>query len=205
MINTVVFDLGNVLIGFDWEKTYREIFGFEGEKFERIANATTRHNDWNLHDKGDFTEEEMLDRFISNDPQDEEDIRHIFQDLSIIVNTYDYASDWIKSLQRAGYKVYILSNYSEKSFNQALEKGKLSFVKEADGAVISYQEKLIKPDPAIYKVLFERYDVVPENAVFIDDRADNIQAAIDCGMKGIVFKTKEQVIADLAEMGVKFL
>lgn len=202
MINTVVFDLGNVLIGFEWEKAFKEILGFEGEKFERIANATTRHNDWNLHDKGDYTEEEMLAKFISNDPEDEEDIRRMYDDLSILVNPYDYALDWIERLKKAGYKVYILSNYSEKSYGQASEK--LSFVKAADGAVISYQEKLIKPDPAFYQVLFDRYSVKPDEAVFIDDRADNIQAAIDCGMNGIVFKTKEQVIEDLKKLGVEF-
>jgi len=202
MIDTVVFDLGNVLIGFEWEKAFREILGFEGDKFERIANATTRNNDWNLHDKGDISDEEMLARFIANDPEDEEDIRRMYDDLSILVSPYDYALDWIKRLKVAGYRVYILSNYSRKSYAQASEK--LSFVKEADGAVISYQEKLIKPDPAIYRVLFDRYSVTPENAVFIDDRKDNIQAAIDCGMHGIVFDTKQQVIDDLRLLGVEF-
>lgn len=202
MIDTVVFDLGNVLIGFDWEDAYRNILGFEGEKFERIANATTRHEDWNLHDKGDFTEEEMLNRFISNDPEDEADIRRMYEDLSILVNPYDYADAWIDGLHEAGYKVYILSNYSEKSFKQASEK--LAFVKRADGAVISYQEKLIKPDPAFYQVLFDRYGVIPENAVFIDDREDNIQAAIGCGMNGIVYRTKAQVLKELSDLGVQF-
>ena len=202
MIDTVVFDLGNVLIGFEWEKAFRDILGFSGDKFERIANATTRNNDWNLHDKGDLSDEEMLNRFIANDPEDEEDIRRMFEDLSILVNPYDYAADWIKRLKKAGYRVYILSNYSRKSYSQASEK--LSFVKEADGAVISYQEQLIKPDHAIYKVLFDRYSVTPQNAVFIDDRRDNIQAAIDCGMNGIVFETKQQVVTDLKALGVEF-
>ena len=204
MIDTVVFDIGNVLVAFDWESAFRNVLGFEGEQFERIANATTRNNDWNLHDKGDLTDEEMLNRFISNDPQDEAEIRRMYEDLTILVEPYDYAISWVRGLKAAGYKVYILSNYSERSFRQAMEIGKLDVVKEADGRVISYEEKLIKPDPAIYKVLFERYSILPESSVFIDDREDNIKSAIECGMHGIVFKTKDQVLKDLKTLGVEF-
>ena len=203
-INTVVFDLGNVLVKFGWEEAFHEYFGWYGETFERVANATTRHEDWNRHDKGDLSEEEMLKRFISNDPSVEKEIRELYNHLDVLVTPLDYAHDWVSGLKKAGYKVYILSNYSRKTFNLGIKNGKLSIVTEADGAVISYQEQLIKPDPAIYECLFDRYDITPSEAVFIDDRADNVATGIRCGMHGIIFKTKEQVLKELGELGVKF-
>lgn len=204
MIKSVVFDLGNVLVDFGWEKAFHDFFNWHGETFEKVANATTRHEDWNRHDKGDLSDDDMLKRFISNDPSVEEEIRYLYDHLEVLITPRDYAINWVKGLQKAGYKVYILSNYSRKSFKLGLDNGNLSVVSEADGAVISYQEQLIKPDPAIYECLFDRFNLVPSETVFIDDREDNIEAAIECGMKGIVFRTKEQVLSDLEKMGVTF-
>lgn len=204
MINTVVFDLGNVLVDFCWERAFHEYFGWDGELFERIANATTRHEDWNLHDKGDLTDEDMLARFISNEPELKDEITNLFNHLETVVQPFDYAIDWVRGLKAASYKVYILSNYSRKAFKLGLEDGRLAVVQEADGAVISYQEQLIKPGHEIFKVLFDRYNITPSESVFIDDREDNIRAAIECGMKGIVCKGKDQVLDELKKLGVEF-
>lgn len=204
MINTVVFDLGNVLVDFCWEKAFHEYFGWNGEVFEKVANATTRHEDWNLHDKGDLSDEDMLARFISNDPSVADEITSLFNHLETVVQPFDYAVSWVRGLKAAGYKVYILSNYSRKAFKLGMDDGRLEVVSEADGAVISYQEQLIKPGYEIFKVLFDRYNITPAEAVFIDDREDNIQAAIECGMNGIVCKGKEQTLNELKKMGVEF-
>lgn len=204
MIDTVVFDLGNVLVDFCWEKAFHEVLGLEGEKFERVANATTRCDDWNLHDKGTVSDDEMLRKFISNDPGVEAEIRTLYDDLSILIEKRDYANDWIERLHRAGYKVFILSNFARKSYRQCVTLGKMDFVNMADGAVISYEEQQIKPEHDIYHTLLNRYSITAENAVFIDDRTDNVESAVQCGMNGIVFKTKEQVISDLADLGVVF-
>lgn len=204
MIKAVVFDLGNVLVDFCWERAFHEYFGWEGETYEKVANATTRHEDWNRHDKGDLSDDEMLKRFISNDPSMESQIRELYDHLDVLIRPFDYAFDWVRGLRKAGYKVYILSNYSRKSFKLGIDNGNLAIVKEADGAVISYQEQLIKPGREIYECLLNRFDLAPEGTVFIDDRKDNIDAAIGCGMKGIVFKTKEQVLDDLKKLGVEF-
>lgn len=197
MIDTIVFDVGNVLVDFCWEKCFHA-FGYEGETFEKLANATVRDNVWDLHDKGDYADDEILDMMIKNDPSMEKEIRNIYDHLYMMIEPRAYAKDWILNLQKAGYKVYILSNYSRRCFEQC--KTQLDAVKLADGMIFSFQEKLIKPDSAIYKVLLERYGIDPSNSVFIDDREDNIMTARSLGMNGIVFKSKEQVEADLTAL-----
>ena len=71
-----------------------------------------------------------------------------------------------------------------------------------DGGILSYQEKLIKPDPAIYTLLLERYGLVAEESVFLDDTLANVEAARKLGIHGIWFQTKEQAEEELKRLGV---
>jgi putative hydrolase of the HAD superfamily len=71
-----------------------------------------------------------------------------------------------------------------------------------DGGILSYHEFVTKPNPRIYQLLIEKYQLVPEECVFLDDMPCNIEAAKACGLGGIVFETKEQVERDLAVLGV---
>lgn len=189
MIDTIIFDYGNVLIDFCWEKCFRETLGYSGETFEKLANATTRSNVWNLCDKGEKSEDEILDMFIENDPSMENEIRRMWDHIPDMLEPFGYAIDWVRSLKSRGYKVYMLSNFSHKAYVEA--KDKLMVLDELDGAVLSFQEKLIKPYPEIYKLILSRYNITPENAVFIDDKAENVEAARALGIHGIVFKGKE--------------
>lgn len=189
MIDTVIFDLGNVLIDFCWEKCFRDVLGLSGEQFEKLANATTRADTWNKHDKGEMSADEILNEFIQNDPSMENEIRIMWEHLPDMLDPFDYSIPWVRDLKKRGYKVYILSNFSRKAYEDASEK--MDVVKEADGAILSFQEKLIKPDHSIYELLLSRYNINPENAIFFDDREDNIIAARECGIKGVVFTGKD--------------
>ena len=71
---------------------------------------------------------------------------------------------------------------------------------EIDGAILSYQEKMIKPDRCIYELLCDRFQIVPETAVFLDDTLRNIEAAKEFGLQGIHFRTYEQAKAELEAM-----
>ena len=73
-IDTVIFDIGNVLIHFAWED-YLHDLGYEGAMFDRVADAVFRSDDWDKGDSGLYTTQEWLDSFIENDPEIEEDIR----------------------------------------------------------------------------------------------------------------------------------
>ncbi len=200
-ITTIIFDLGNVLVDFCWEKHFHS-FGFSSEVFDRLAKATVMDSSWNLFDKGVLQEDELLQIFIANDPGIEKEIRMMFQNISGTIEPYTYAEDWIRELQKAGYRVLILSNYSEKSYRECGEK--LSFVNIADGAVISYREKMVKPDLEIYQLLLDRYHLTPQECVFLDDKQENIEGAKKAGMNGIVFTTRENAIKELEKLGVRY-
>ena len=76
----------------------------------------------------------------------------------------------------------------------------MSFLSFTDGGILSYKDKVIKPDPAIYRLLIERYDLVPENCVFIDDTQKNLDAAEKIGIKTILFTEIGQVRWQLDEI-----
>lgn len=198
MINTVIFDIGMVLVYFRWREMYADL-GFEGERFEKIANATVHNPWWNEFDKGLMTTEEVIERFAESAPEYKKEIAEIYEHMDEIVELYDYAIPWIRDLKAKGYKVYILSNWSKPAYDANLDTN-LKFLSEVDGALMSFREGIIKPDRQIYKLICSRFDIDPKKAVFLDDNAANVQGARDFGLNAIHFKTYEQAKAELEEM-----
>ena len=202
MIDTVIFDMGMVLVDFRWEALFHEM-GIEGERFEKLADATVRDPVWNEFDRGIWTDQMMLDAFIKRAPELEPEIRDIFYNrFPDILRKFDYSDEWLDSIKRAGYRIYILSNFSKKGIREGAKE--LDYMKKADGIVISYEVKMIKPDPGIYKYLLEKYEIDPAKAVFIDDNADNIEAAGKLGINTILFKGKKEADEQLAALGVVY-
>lgn len=199
MISSIVFDIGNVLASFRWKDLFGEL-GFSGEAFERIAAATVLHPTmWNEFDRSLMSDEEIIDRCIKRAPEYEREIRMLFATTAGLVEEYSYSYEWIKSLKEQGYKVYLLSNYGKTSFEAARDKGRLSFLPLVDGGVISYEVKLVKPEPGIYQALLDKYKLKAEECVFLDDRAENIAAAEALGFYGIVVESYEQAKEKLDE------
>jgi len=197
MIHSVIFDIGMVLVNFCWQDMLKEL-GFEGETFEKVADATMRNPLWQDFDRGTWPTDELIRRFVSNAPEYKNEIETVFQNMDKIVTLYDYSMDWIRQLKADGYQVYILSNIPERVHLDNLED-KLRFLKEVDGAVLSYQEKLLKPERRIYEVLCERYGITPEQAVFFDDKLENVEAAREFGLNAIQFHDYEQGITEFKQ------
>jgi 2-haloacid dehalogenase len=103
-------------------------------------------------------------------------------------------------LQKAGYATYGLSNWSAETF--PLTKKAHPFFNSLTGIVISGEEKVRKPDPKIYRILLERYGLLPQESVFIDDRQENLDEAKRLGIHGILFQTAQQVREDLKSLNV---
>ena len=200
MIKTVIFDIGNVLVHFRWRELYVEL-GYTGEKFERIADATVRNPWWEEFDKGLMTTEEVIDRFAERAPEYRTEISEIYEpkNLGELVRLYDYAIPWIQELKADGYRVYILSNWSKPAYDANLDTN-LRFLSEVDGALMSFQEGIIKPDRKIYELICSRYDIDPKEAVFLDDNAANIEGARAFGLNAIHFKNYEQANRELDAM-----
>lgn len=197
MIKNIVFDIGNVLVDFRWRE-YIKSFGVTDEEFDRIVAATVYSSAWSEFDRGILSEEEVLESFYAADPDMKELIYKIFSKINGLLTQFDYAKDWIRDLQKRGFKVYCLSNMSYKAVDECAEA--LDFIPLLDGSILSCDVKLCKPEREIYELLFKKYDLVPGECLFIDDLEKNINAAIACGMKGHVFKDKADADAAIDEI-----
>lgn len=200
MITTIIFDIGNVLADFTWREHY-ERFGFDGDMIERLADATVRCPLWNEYDRGVMTYEELFQGFVDNDPEIEPQLREVFADVSTMVIRNDYAIPWIHALQDKGYRCLYLSNFSERAHKECAAA--LDFIPHMDGGILSYQEKIIKPMPEIYQLLIDRYGLVPQECVFLDDTQKNLEAAEKFGIHTIHFENQGQAIEALRKLGVE--
>lgn len=200
MIENIIFDVGNVLVDFDWQ-TYLKGFGFPQEKYEKIADAVFRSRVWNERDRGLYDEEEYIRQFIAAAPEYAEDIREIMRRSPETIHNFDYSETWVKYLKKQGYHLYILSNYSRYMLDYTIEK-EMPFLRYMDGAVFSCEVKEMKPEQAIYRKLLEMYHLDPDRSVFLDDRPENCRGAEAAGIHAIQFKSFKQAAAELEKMGV---
>ncbi|MBR3331618.1 MAG: HAD-IA family hydrolase [Mogibacterium sp.] len=193
MIRNIVFDIGNVLIGFDAMDYLVSLFG--REKAMRIAEAVFGSGYWQELDIARLSEEEILELFYSGAPDLRAEIKESFDRIGECVRKLDWPVPLVDSLKEKGYGVYFLSNMSEhvKASNTAA----FDFVSRMDGGIWSCDVHEIKPDAGIYGKLFEKYGLVPEECLFIDDHKENIDVGKKLGMKGIVFRDHDQLMADL--------
>lgn len=199
MITTIIFDIGNVLADFVWEEHYRS-FGYDEETLLRIAKATVKNPAWNEYDRGILTDEEVMQKFIESDPELEDILRKVLKSKKTMVRRNDYAIPWIQELRSRGYRCLYLSNFSKAAETDCAEA--LDFIPYMDGGIISYREKVIKPMPEIYQLLIDRYELVPEQCVFLDDTKRNLEAAEKFGIHTIHFRNKEQAVKELQKLGV---
>lgn len=200
MIDTVIFDIGNVLADFCWRE-FLERMGYEEQTREGLSKALFLSKNWAENDRGVISHEEMLKRFIAEAPQYETEILECFERIEGVVEPYSYSMEWIRALKAKGFRVYALSNYPEKLY-EVTRRTKLRFLDEMDGAVISYQVKLVKPDLEIYNYLLEKFQIDPKKAVFIDDVEANIDGARKAGLSAILFTDRETVLEKMEELGI---
>jgi len=196
MIRNIVFDIGNVLVDFCWREHIAGL-GFDQNMVERLGKAMMLNPVWNEVDRGVWSNEELLQGFIDNDPEMEAEIRTVFGDLSTIVREKSESGAWIRSLKEKGYRVYYLSNFSARVKREAADQ--LTFLQEMDGGIMSYEVRLIKPDAAIYRALFERYGLKPQESVFLDDSPANVEASRAIGMESILVKSQKQAMEELED------
>lgn len=184
MVNTVVFDIGNVLAPFNWQEVFADIF--DAETAEIVGRATVLDLElWNELDRGHMTDEELFSRFYDNAPGYKSHIDFGIWEIYRRMRPYPYAAEWVKSLKEKGLKVYLLSNFGKTPFEMAKEH--YGFMEHVDGGIISYEIKDLKPNPSIFMSLCSKYGFSPENAVFIDDNAANVEAAGKLGFKTVLF------------------
>lgn len=190
----VIFDIGKVLIDFDFEQYMHSIF--DKDTADAVIAATWHSPVWSELDKGVMSDEQVLCRFIENAPGHEREIRRMFALLGNIPVMKDSTVPMIQSLKAKGYGVYYLSNYFEYLMHTA--PWVLDFIRYTDGGIFSCHVKITKPDKRIYELLCGKFSLSPAECIFIDDTERNVRAAEGCGMKGIHYTG--QTSAELTEM-----
>lgn len=190
MIRNMVFDIGNVLMGFRWKEYMRSLFG-ENEALIQTINQGIWHNGcWAAMDKGEMDGAATLRSAVAFAPQYEKEIKLTLDRVALAFHKFGYAVPWLKELKRMGLNVYYLSNYS--AFSIAANPDVLDFIPYMDGGVFSFEVKAVKPDPEIYRCLCDKYDLKPEECLFTDDVPANVKGAQACGFQGIVFEGYEK-------------
>lgn len=200
MIDTFIFDIGNVLLDFDYMKQYRRLF--DEETAQAIADATVRSRNWIELDRGVLSYEQVLERIICNAPHLETQIRLAVRELYERVEPFDYAEVLLRELKAKGYKIYILSNYGEKPF--ADSRARMSFLDWADGQLISYEIRATKPERIVYETLCRRFGICPQQAVFLDDSAKNIAGAAEFGLHTVLFQSREGAMEQLKQLPLAY-
>ena len=110
------------------------------------------------------------------------------------VKRYD-VWDKVHTLKQAGYKIYLLSNYSKDLFEKHTKDA--VFLNDIDGMVVSYQIHKIKPDPDIYRYLLQKYSLKAEECIFFDDRNDNTVAAQKLGIQAVTVESKDVLMKNI--------
>ncbi len=199
-INTVIFDLGGVLIDWNPRHLYRKIFNTEEEITWFLDNICT--GEWNDQQDAGRSFEEATQELVDKFPDHEEAIRAWYSRWQeTIQGPLNGTVEILKSIKDSGkYKLYALTNWSAETFPWALDN--FEFLKWFDGIVVSGVEKTRKPFPEFYQILFDRYNINPSEAIFIDDNIKNVEGSKNIGLPVIHFQSAEQLKEELEKLGV---
>lgn len=196
-MKNIIFDFGNVLITFDQEKIISQFTSEEKEK-EFIRKEIINSPEWvgyGLIDSGYITEDDAIN--LINDRSNNKYKDLVYQFLKNY-NKYMYIQqeiiDKIKDLKNKGYKIYMLSNTNHYMYEKYIKDIEYLF----DGIVLSYKIHAVKPNNYIYEYIIKKYNLTPEETLFIDDNEKNIFKANEFGIQGR--KVKQDSIEDIMQI-----
>ena len=198
-IDTVIFDLGGVLIDWNPEYVFRQVFEEEEEMryfFEEVCTS-----EWNLQQDAGRPLKEATEEKVREFPEYEAAIRAYYGRWENMLG--GAIQETVRILEqihaRGAHRLYALTNWSHETFPVAQER--FGFLQLFEGIVVSGQEKLAKPDHKIYHTLLNRYQARADASVFIDDNAHNVEAAKEVGLQAIHFQGAEPLKEELMGLG----
>ncbi len=194
-INTIIFDLGGVLIDWNPRYVYRTIFDNE-EKVEWFLKNICTH-DWNERQDEGYSISKATEELVFKYPEWETEIRAYYGRWEeMLGGPIQESVDIFRKLkEKTDLKLYALTNWSSELFPIVLNR--YDFLHWFDGRVVSGEEKTRKPFPEIYQRLLDRYNVKPSEAILIDDSLRNIKGGEMLGIKGIHFLSSQQLYDEL--------
>lgn len=201
-IKNIIFDFGGVVMDWDPRYFFKDHFN-DDEKMEHfLKNIAT--DEWNAEQDRGRSLAEGTEIQVAKHPEWEKEIRAYYDNWTTMLKSdIPHNVEVLRKLEHSNYELFGLTNWSAETFPYALEN--YDFFKIFEGKiVVSGTEKLIKPDPTIWEVLLERYQIKAEESVFIDDNAKNIEVAKSLGFICIHIKEDTDLEKELRELGVQF-
>ncbi|MCA0133474.1 HAD family hydrolase [Winogradskyella alexanderae] len=201
-IDAVIFDLGGVLIDWNPEYVYLDVFNGNRKKMQWFFDNICT-NDWNENQDAGYPLELATEERVALFPEHEELIRMYYgRWVDMLGDSIPGTVAILKSLIKNNtLKVVALTNWSHETFPIALNR--FDFLHWFEGIVVSGEEKTRKPFKEIYEITLNRFNIEAENSVFIDDNLRNIEAARQLGINGIHFENPEMLINDLNKYNIK--
>lgn len=184
MIKNIVWDMGNVLTGYSLEEYIRKHTNSE-EEYKIIKNEVCGSLEWIQMDRGTLSEEEAMISICKHAPQEYHPlIEHFIREFRMEPESNSPMESLVRRLSQTGYNLYLLSNTSQRFHRFSKNIASISYMK---GIWISCEHGYLKPEREAYLSFFEKFGLKPEECLFIDDSAANIEAAMRLGMDGIVY------------------
>lgn len=188
-IKNIIFDFGSVLIDDDnMIESLENNPNIPSEYAQSIYDFIGTELFGNAPDNLDWASIDEVKAYFNSKAPDElkQYTDYIFECFATSIKLYDYTNNLLDTLKEKGYKLYYLSNWSKYSyeyqkplFDQLIEK--------FDGGLFSWECHMNKPDLSIYNLLLNKYDLLPGESLFFDDKEDNITYAKVCGISAILF------------------
>ncbi len=181
-LDAIVFDVGNVLLAFSREQLLNELVPDRPDLYGALSTRVFQSPYWVMLDHGTMTLEEAIEAMTGRELSLKPYVRQVvenWRDLKGVIGEGVYA---LQAAKAHGKRVYVLSNYHSDSFQFVREK--YDFFNLVDDFLVSSRVGLLKPDPAIYRLAQERFQLLPERTLFIDDTPANIEAALNAGWQG---------------------
>jgi 2-haloacid dehalogenase len=200
-VQAVIFDFGNVLVGWSPYNLYRKTL-MTDEEIKAFLDEIDFKN-WNPQFDRGYPFEKGVAEKIAKFPHRADLIRLFDERWIEAMGEFNHGTiEILHKLKAAGYPVYGLSNWSLEKFNQVRDE--FDFLKVLDDFVISGQVKQIKPEPDIFFTLLKRITRTAEECVFIDDSMENIEAARKLGFQTVLFLSAEQLADEMANLGIRY-
>lgn len=198
--DTVIFDLGGVLIDWNPRYLYRKIFNQEEEITWFLENVCT--SEWNDQQDAGRSFEEATEELVKKFPEHETAIRAWYGRWQETIGgpIHETVNILQEVRDRRSHRLYALTNWSAQTFPWALDN--FPFLHWFEGIVVSGVEKTRKPHAEFYQILFDRYHVDPKRAIFIDDNVKNIDAGKSIGLHTLHFHSPQRLKDDLRTLGI---
>jgi 2-haloacid dehalogenase len=199
-IDAVVFDLGGVLIDWNPRHLYRRLFGEDVHGMERfLAEVCTPA--WNERQDAGRSWEEAIVELTASHPEHAEMISAYRERwVEMLAGPLTDTLAILEELRGTGIPLYAITNWSQHTFPHALEL--YPFLHWFEDIVVSGREGVIKPDPAIFRVLLARSGLQADRAVFVDDSLKNVEAARRLGFHALHFSNAPGLRRELASLGL---